>query len=258
MTLQSAIEHVNKEGNQAFIPYIMAGDGGLESLRPTILRLQQLGATAIEVGIPFTDPVADGPTIEAAGMRALAKGTNLTNVLQTLQSFAQDVTIPLVVMTYLNPILAYGAERFAKDAALAGVQGVIVPDMPLEESDIIFDALQKEQLALVQLVSLTSPPERVAKLAAASQGFVYAVTVNGITGARSSFADNLSDHFDALKTVSSVPVLAGFGISTPEHVKQFATLSDGVIVGSKIVDRLQAGDWETIEELISASKKVEV
>ena len=258
MTLQNAIERVNNEGNQAFIPYIMAGDGGLENLRATILRLQQLGATAIEVGIPFTDPVADGPTIEAAGMRSLKNGTNLTNVLQTLQSFANDVTIPLVIMTYLNPILAYGADCFAKDAKAAGVQGIIVPDMPLEERDIIFDALQKEQLALVQLVSLTSPPERVAKLAAASQGFVYAVTVNGITGARSSFAENLEHHFNALKAVSTVPVLAGFGISTPEHVKQFASLSDGVIVGSKIVDRLQADDWDTVAALIIASKKVEV
>jgi tryptophan synthase alpha chain len=258
MTLQQAIEQLNAQGGQAFIPYIMAGDGGLETLRDTILRLQSLGATAIEVGIPFTDPVADGPTIEAAGMRALKNGTTLTNVLNTLQSFAQDVTIPLVVMTYLNPILAYGADHFAHDAKLAGVRGVIVPDMPMEESDIIHDALKQQQLALVQLVSLTSPPERIAKLAATSEGFVYAVTVNGITGARSSFANNLEQHFKTLKQVSSVPVLAGFGISTPEHVQQFAEHSDGVIVGSKIVDCLQRGDWDTITKLIHSAKKLEV
>ena len=252
--LQQAIERVG----QAFIPYIMAGDGGLDRLEPTILMLQSLGATAIEVGIPFTDPVADGPTIEAAGMRALANGTNLTNVLQTLQSFAEKVEIPLVIMTYLNPILAYGAERFASDAKAAGVRGVIVPDMPFEESDIIHEALHSEQLDLVQLVSLTSPPERVAKLAAASEGFVYAVTVNGITGTRSSFADNLQQHFEQLKAVSNVPVLAGFGISTPAHIESFAGFSDGVIVGSKIVDCLTKNDWETIDALIQTTKKVEV
>ena len=252
--LQQAIEREK----QAFIPYIMAGDGGLETLRPTILKLQQLGVAAIEVGIPFTDPVADGPTIEAAGMRALKCGTNLTNVLQTLSAFADKLTIPLVVMTYLNPILAYGAERFAKDARVAGVRGVIVPDMPLEESDIIHAALKAEQIDLVQLVSLTSPKARIEKLASASEGFIYAVTVNGITGARASFADNLADHFTQLKAVSSVPVLAGFGISTPEHITQFAGFSDGVIVGSKVVDCLTKDDWTTIEQLIQTTKTLEV
>lgn len=252
--LQQAIESVG----QAFVPYIMAGDGGLEKLEPTILRLQQLGVTAIEVGIPFTDPVADGPTIEAAGMRALENGTNLTNVIQTLKGFAEKVEIPLVIMTYLNPILAYGAEQFAKDAKAAGVRGVIVPDMPFEESDIIADALKQQQIDLVQLVSLTSPPERIEKLAAASEGFIYAVTVNGITGARASFADNLEQHFRSLKAVSNVPVLAGFGISTPAHIESFAGFSDGVIVGSKIVDCLLQDDWATIEQLIQTTKNVEV
>ncbi|MER1999682.1 MAG: tryptophan synthase subunit alpha [Lysinibacillus sp.] len=254
----SELQQAIKNQKQAFIPYIMAGDGGLETLQPTILKLQQLGVSAIEVGIPFTDPVADGPTIEAAGMRALKCGTNLTNVLQTLSSFADKLTIPLIVMTYLNPILAYGAERFAKDARVAGVRGVIVPDMPLEESDIIHAALRAKQISLVQLVSLTSPKSRIEKLASASEGFIYAVTVNGITGARASFADNLAEHFAQLKAVSSVPVLAGFGISTPEHITQFAAFSDGVIVGSKIVDCLTKGDWTTIEQLIQTTKTLEV
>lgn len=252
--LQQAIEQVK----QAFIPYIMAGDGGLDKIEPTILRLQQLGATAIEVGIPFTDPVADGPTIEAAGMRALENGTNLTNVLKTLTTFAHKIEIPLVIMTYLNPILAYGSERFAHDAKAAGVRGVIVPDMPFEESEIIHDALKEQQIDLVQLVSLTSPPERIKKLAAASEGFIYAVTVNGITGARSSFAENLEKHFQQLKNVSKVPVLAGFGISTPAHIESFAAFSDGVIVGSTIVDCLTKDDWATIEELIQTTKCMEV
>ena len=258
MTLQQAIEAVNASGNKAFIPYIMAGDNGLETLRDTVLRLQEIGVTAIEVGIPFTDPVADGPTIEKAGERALANGTNLRNVLETLQSFAAEVTIPLIAMTYLNPILAYGAEAFARDAHEAGIRGLIVPDMPMEESGIIHEELRAQGISLVQLVSLTSPPERIAKLAQASEGFIYAVTVNGITGARAGFANNLAEHFAQLKSFSSIPVLAGFGISTPEHVEHFGTFSDGVIVGSKIVDSLAHGDWDTIGALVKAAKRMEV
>jgi len=258
MTLQQAIETVNASGAKAFIPYIMAGDNGLETLRDTVLRLQEIGVTAIEIGIPFTDPVADGPTIEKAGERALANGTNLRNVLETLQSFAHEVTIPLVAMTYLNPILAYGTQAFARDAREAGIRGLIVPDMPLEESGIIHEELRAESISLVQLVSLTSPPERIAKLAQASEGFIYAVTVNGITGARAAFANHLAEHFAQLKSFSTIPVLAGFGISTPEHVGHFGTFSDGVIVGSKIVDSLAHGDWDTIESLVKAARQMEV
>lgn len=250
MTLQQAIEAAGK----AFVPYIMAGDGGLDTLKPTILKLQTLGVTAIEVGIPFTDPVADGPTIEEAGERALKEGATLRSILQTLASFADEITVPLVAMTYLNPILAYGAEQFAADAYKAGVRGVIVPDMPYEEKDTIHAELKAANIALVQLISLTSPAERIEKLAAASEGFIYAVTVNGITGARAGFADNLEAHFAKLKAASSLPVLAGFGISTPEHVQKFNTFSDGVIVGSKIVNSLHTGDWATIEALVAASK----
>ncbi|MER1984258.1 MAG: tryptophan synthase subunit alpha [Solibacillus sp.] len=252
--LQQAIEQVDT----AFIPYIMAGDGGLDALKPTILRLQDLGVTAIEVGIPFTDPVADGPTIEAAGMRALAAGATLRNILETLTSFAGDITVPLVVMTYLNPILAYGADDFARDAYAAGIRGVIVPDMPFEESTIIHPALKENNIDLVQLISLTSDAARIEKLARASEGFIYAVTINGITGEQAQFATHLAEHFAKLKQHSQIPVLAGFGISNPEHIKHFSTFSDGVIVGSKIVDALKTQDWATIEALILATKQTEV
>lgn len=253
--LQQAIEKVLASGDKAFVPYIMAGDGGLATLKPTILRLQQLGVSAIEVGIPFSDPVADGPTIEQAGERALASGVTLRKIVKELASFREEITVPLVAMTYLNPILAYGIEEFAHDAKLAGIQGLIVPDMPFEEGALIQPALQAEGIALVQLVSLTSPPERIKKLATASEGFVYAVTVNGITGERASFANELAGHFEQLKALSQIPVLAGFGISTPEQVKSFAEYADGVIVGSKIVTALEQQDWATIEALVQASKK---
>ena len=252
--LKEAILSVISSGDKAFIPYIMAGDGGLEKLKPTILKLQQLGVTAIEVGIPFTDPVADGPTIERAGERALASGTNLRKVIDTLTSFADDITVPLVAMTYLNPILAYGVEKFAADANLAGIRGLIIPDMPLEESEIVHPSLSNAGISLVQLVSLTSTPERMERLTKSSEGFIYAVTVNGITGARTSFANELVEHFNKIQSYTDTPVLAGFGISTPNHVKDFGSFCSGVIVGSKIVDSLVNDDWATIEALVGASK----
>ncbi|TSI07500.1 tryptophan synthase subunit alpha [Lysinibacillus sp. BW-2-10] len=252
--LKDAILATTANGDKAFVPYIMAGDGGLEKLQSTILKLQELGVTAIEVGIPFTDPVADGPTIERAGERALANGTTLRKVIETLAGFASEIKVPLVAMTYLNPILAYGVEQFAQDASAAGIRGVIIPDMPLEEKDIIHPALQEANIALIQLVSLTSTPERVERLTKASEGFIYAVTVNGITGARSSFANELEEHFAKIQDYTDTPVLAGFGISSPDHVKSFGAFCSGVIVGSKIVDSLANDDWATIEELVLASK----
>lgn len=255
-TLQQAIEEAKIAGNKAFIPYIMAGDGGLETLKPKILKLQQMAVTAIEVGIPFTDPVADGPTIEQAGERALAKGVTLRKVLEALASFKKEIQVPLIVMTYFNPVLAFGLEAFAKACVAGGVKGLIVPDVPLEESAVLCDTLNPHGIDIVQLVSLTSPPERIVRIAAASQGFVYAVTVNGITGARTAFANNLHDHFARLREASQIPVLAGFGISTPEQVVNMGALSDGVIVGSAIVTALHEGNLEKIEALVSASKDV--
>lgn len=252
--ITEAIRKTKARGEKAFVPYIMAGDGGLEKLKPTILKLQEIGVTAIEVGIPFTDPVADGPTIERAGERALAHGTTLKTVIETLTQFADQITVPLVTMTYLNPILAYGVEQFAEDAIKAGIRGAIIPDMPLEERDIVYPVLKNAGIDLIQLVSLTSTPERIERLTKASEGFIYAVTVNGITGERSAFADELEQHFKKIKSYTDTPILAGFGISTPEHVKSFASFSDGVIVGSKIVDSLVKDDWTTIEELVNASK----
>jgi len=256
--LQSAIEEQVATGGRAFIPYIMAGDGGLAKLREQLLFLQEAGATAVELGIPFSDPVADGPTIQEAGKRALAEGVSLRGVLAEVASLQDEVTIPIVLMTYLNPVFQYGIEAFSKDCSDAGVSGLIVPDLPLEESSIVHSDLKKNDIALIQLVSLTSPQERIERIAKASEGFLYAVTVTGITGARAEFAANVGDHLAKLKEVSSVPVMAGFGISTPEQVREMGKLADGVIVGSRIVDALHTADLDSIRELIAASKAVEV
>jgi tryptophan synthase alpha chain len=250
-TLQQAIEAVSAE--KAFIPYMMAGDGGLENIKKQILFLQQNGATAIEVGIPFSDPVADGPVIQAAGIRALQAGANLRNILAQLKAIKDEVTVPLVVMTYLNPIINFGIEAFAEAAQEANVKGLIIPDMPLEESALIKPALAGKDIALVQLISLTSPQARIDKLAAAAEGFIYAVTVNGITGARKGFDESLHTHLAQLKSSSNIPVLAGFGISTREHVEDMNRTVDGVIVGSAIVQAFHEGRDADIVALMKAA-----
>ena len=252
--LTNAINNCVQRGDKAFVPYIMAGDDGLQTLKRNILFLQEIGVTAIELGIPFSDPVADGPVIQEAGERALAHGVTLRSVMKELEVIRPEITVPIVIMTYLNPIISYGIAEFIKDCGTSGVSGLIVPDLPLEESDLLLNGLEGSGIALVPLVSLTSPPERIQKITAAGEGFIYAVTVNGITGVRDGFDDDLAAHLKQLKEISPVPVLAGFGISTPEQVESIGALADGVIVGSAIVTALHKEDWDTIEKLVNASK----
>lgn len=247
-TLQQVIEQKNEQGEKAFIPYIMAGDGGLTHTKETIRYLQKLGATAIEVGIPFSDPVADGPVIEKAGLRALAEGTNLRAILAMLEELKDDVQIPLILMTYLNPLVHFGLQDFVYAATKANVKGLIIPDMPLEERDLIQPFLEGSDIALVQLVSLTSSQERIEQIAAAAEGFIYAVTVNGTTGGQKDFQDHVVQHLQTIKEQVSLPVLAGFGISNRQTAEKMSKGIDGVIVGSAIVDALHRKDYDTIEQ----------
>lgn len=252
--LENALQAELDKGNKLFIPYVMAGDGSMEAFISTLKLLEESGATAIEVGIPFSDPVADGPTIQEAGKRALENGTTLQKVFKLLKERREEIGIPLVFMTYINPIYKYGVERFFRDCEKVGVDGVIIPDLPLEHHDLVRGPSQENGIAIVQLATLTSPLERIKELASATEGFLYAVTVNGITGTRDGFADNISTHLNTLKENCPVPVLAGFGISTPEHVRNMGKSCDGVVVGSKIIDLIQLNSFNEIKELIGASK----
>lgn len=254
--LETALKTELELGNKVFIPYIMAGDGGVDELIPTLQRLEGHGATAVEIGIPFSDPVADGPTIQEAGKRALKHGTTLADVLDVLKENRLKVGIPLVFMTYINPIFRYGVSRFFRDCREAGVDGLIIPDLPLEHLDLIEADAVEQGIAIIQLATLTSSEERIKELARRSEGFLYAVTVKGITGARKEFDGVISRHLNLLKEHSPVPVLAGFGISSPDHVKSMSQSCDGVVVGSSIIDLIQEGDEEAIKSLMDASKGV--
>lgn len=239
-------------GKNLFVPYIVAGDGGYERLKKTITFLEDTGVSAIELGIPFSDPVADGPTIQVAGRRALNAGISLRGVLDFLADFTER-SVPIVLMTYINPIYAYGVKEFAKKCRAVNVSGIIVPDVPMEEEALIADALSEHDIAFIRLAALTSTPERIEEIARRSEGFLYAVSVTGTTGARRAHEKRVYDYLRTLKAKSNVPVLAGFGVSNPEQAKTLGEACDGVIVGSKIVELLGDDNFDAIQTLIEES-----
>ncbi|ASK61458.1 tryptophan synthase subunit alpha [Virgibacillus phasianinus] len=251
--IDEAFQEKLAKDQKLFIPYIMAGDGGLDNLDERIEFLQSCGASAVELGIPFSDPVADGPTIQNAGLRALKNGTSLSSVLQTLTGRKTERTIPIILMTYFNPVYIYGIERFTNDCAEAGVDGVIIPDLPLEEERLIERFLQEKSIAFVRLAALTSNESRLAEIAKRTEGFLYAVSVTGTTGAKSSHSGNVKGFLQGLKKIANVPVLAGFGVSNADQAKELGGNCDGVIVGSKIVDLFHEGKRDEIKSLIENS-----
>ncbi len=235
----------------------MGGDGGLEKLKERIRFLDEAGASIVEIGIPFSDPVADGPTIQRAGKRALDGGVTLKGIFQALAEVRKEVQIPFVLMTYLNPVLAFGKERFIERCLEVGVDGIIVPDLPYEEQNIIAPLLQEVNIALIPLVTVTSSIERIEKITSESEGFVYAVTVAGVTGVRQNFKDEIHSYLEKVKSHTHLPVVAGFGISTKEHVEEMITICDGVVVGSKVIELLENEKREEICEFIQATKQKE-
>lgn len=246
-------EHLQaiKDGKRGiFVPYIMAGDHeqGLDDLFDTIQLLEESGASAIEVGIPWSDPVADGPVIEMAGQRSLAKGVTLTAIVKKLQE--QETKIPLVIMTYINPVYQYGIEAFINELASTSVKGLIIPDLPNEHADMIAPYLKESDIALVPLVSLTTGIERQKTLIQEAEGFIYAVAINGVTGKMGNYRDDLDQHLATLRDLGTIPVLTGFGVSTKEDIDRFNQVSDGVIVGSKIVRDLHEGKTSDVKDFV--------
>ena len=252
--IEQSFKVLKEQDRKAFIPYIMAGDGGLNNLTERLITLEKFGATLIEVGVPFSDPVADGPIIQQAGIRALQNGTTLRGIIAEIAKARQVVSVPIVLMTYLNPIYSYGISKFAQDIANAGVDGCIIPDLPVEEEDLIAGELEDGGIELIRLVTLTSPIERIKEISNRGKGFLYTVTVKGITGARNEFAQEVVEFLKKVKEVSPIPVVAGFGISSEKQINELTPHCDGVIVGSKIVDLLHKGDINGLESFMSVLK----
>lgn len=229
---------LKSQNKKAFIPYIMAGEPSLEKTKETVLMLEKCGADIVELGVPFTDPLADGPTIQKAAERALRAGVTLRKVIWFVKDLRQSTTIPVVLMTYYNPVFKYGEENFIKDASGAGVDGVIIPDLPPDEAEKLIRLSKKAGLSTIFLLAPTSTEERIKKVARASTGFIYYVSITGITGSKLSPDSSIRESINNIRKVSDKPVAVGFGISTPDEAKTVSGLADGVIVGSAIVKKL--------------------
>jgi tryptophan synthase alpha chain len=236
--LASSLARVKGDGGRAFVPYVT---GGLPGVDEGLLRdLAAAGADAIEVGLPFSDPVMDGAVIQESSRRALAAGATPGSILKRVGNSGVDV--PVALMTYVNPVLAYGIERFASDAAAAGVSGVIVPDLPVDEADDWLKVAAASNLSPILLAAPNSAPARLRLIAEASRGFVYCVSTMGVTGARDALAGSAHGVIEALRPLTDTPLLVGVGISTPDQAAAAAAFADGVIVGSALVEPLLRGD----------------
>lgn len=234
--IQQRFSDLQAQGRCALMPFLMAGDPDLEATRATLLALQAQGADLVELGIPYSDPLADGPVIQAAASRALAAATTPAKVLAMLTSLRGELTMPVVLFTYSNPLLNWGMEAFCRDAAAAGAAGLVVPDLPLEEAEKLSQIAASQGLDLVLLVAPTTPPERMARIHAASRGFTYLVSVTGVTGVRTSLESRVGPLVAQLKAQGGTPVAVGFGISGPEQARQVRDWgADGAIVGSALV-----------------------
>lgn len=229
---------VRSDGDVNLIPYVMAGFPDTASSARLANRFAAAGAAAVEIGVPFSDPLADGPVIQAAGQRALEQGMTMRGALEVA---AQVSGAPVVLMTYLNPVLSYRPERFAADAAAAGVSGVIIPDLPAEEAGGISRALREAGLDSVFLVAPTTDEDRMAEICGHSSGFVYCVTLTGTTGARSELPETLGALLDRVRRHTPLPVAAGFGISRPEHIRALRGHADAAVVASALLAEVMAG-----------------
>lgn len=247
---------LRRKGEKALVAYIAAGDPSLEETPAIMQAISEGGADLIELGLAFSDPLADGPTIQAGSQRALAAGATTERVFAMVaQTRRQGFTTPLLIMTYYNLLLRPGVDAFCQQAKAAGIDGLIIPDVPMEEADELLEATGKAGLDLVQFVAPTSTPDRIQKLAQLASGFVYCVSLTGVTGERAALPARFREIVLEAKRHTETPVCVGFGISRPEQVREVCEIADGVIVGSAIV-RLcgEAGAAERIRSYVSELK----
>ncbi|MGF1460945.1 MAG: tryptophan synthase subunit alpha [Leptolyngbyaceae cyanobacterium] len=227
----------------ALIPFVTAGDPNLDATVTALKALDRCGADLLELGVPYSDPLADGPVIQAAATRALQNGTTLDDVLNLVKTVAPELSAPIILFTYYNPILNRGIDTFFKDIAAAGAKGLVVPDLPLEEVSAVTQSATQHGIEVILLVAPTSPKERIRAIAEQAQGFIYLVSVTGVTGVRSEVQGRVKDLLDELRGITDKPVAVGFGVSQPEQAAQLrAWGADGVVVGSAFVKRLASAE----------------
>ena len=238
------------EGRKAFVAYVMAGDPDYETSLALVRGLPGAGVDVIELGLPFTDPMADGPTIQLAGQRALEAGQTLEKTLDLVRAFREaDTTTPIVLMGYYNPIYSRGVERFLEEARGAGIDGLIVVDLPPEEDDELCVPAQAAGLNFIRLATPTTDDRRLPRVLQNTSGFVYYVSITGITGAAEAQAGDVGPEVARIKAATDLPVVVGFGIKTPETAKGIAGVADGAVVGSAIVQRI--GEGASVEDVLA-------
>lgn len=244
---------LKRQKKKAFIVFITAGDPNLSVTKKLILEFEKTGVDLIEIGIPFSDPLADGPTIQASSSRALKNKVTLHSIIRAVSSLKNRVKIPLVFMTYYNPVFNYGLKKFVSDCKRAGVSGVIIPDMPYEESSGLRKIAKKADFSIIFLAAPTSTRKRLVKISKVSRGFIYFVSLTGVTGARKMMPRDLVENVKKLKRLTKKPVCVGFGVSDPKQAKNVARIADGVIVGSAIVKLIGK---KSIKKAISFVRKL--
>jgi tryptophan synthase alpha chain len=253
--IDRAFSACRSAGRKALVSFVSAGDPDLEATARLVHAIAVAGTDVVELGVPFSDPMADGPTIQEASQRALASGTSLAGILGLVRAVRRICDVPLVLFSYYNVVYQFGVERLAAAAAAAGVDGVLLVDVPLEELPEVQPALDRFGLPAIRLVAPTTPPERIARITAGAAGFVYCITVTGVTGTRAELPADLGALLQRVRAVSPVPVVAGFGIASPEMARAVAVHADGVVVGSALV-KLMAGPGSPDERIADCARFV--
>jgi tryptophan synthase alpha chain len=238
--IRHKFQELEARGAKAFIPFIVAGDPDLESTIRVVPELERAGAHVVELGVPFSDPVADGPVIQRAGARSLQHGYSMADYLQAIQAIRRDTELPLLLFSYFNPIYQYGIEELARDAHAAGADGILVTDMIPEEGEEYCASLERNELDSVFLVAPTSNPERIVAITRCSRGFIYVVSRTGVTGEQQQLSAAVLPTVQRVRNCSRLPIAVGFGISRPEHVREVWGICDGAVVGSAIVSMMES------------------
>lgn len=238
--IEKTFETLKEKGGAALVGFVTAGDPDRGISENIINAMCEGGIDILELGVPFSDPTADGPVIQRSSSRALRQGMTLSGVLEMVAGLRKKFAIPVIVFSYYNPILAYGNRRFYKDAVSAGADGVLVVDLPPEESDELTDLFDDAGFSLIRLVAPTTPKQRMGRIAASASGFIYLVSKTGVTGSDGLDATDINIHMDLLKSVTKLPVCVGFGISTPDDVARMAKMADGVVIGSAFERTIEA------------------
>ena len=248
--IDTLFDELRESGKKAFMPFVTAGDPDLDFTARVIRRLVDSGASMCEVGIPYSDPIADGPVIQASYTRALEKNLKVSEVLEMLGRLTPELAAPVVTMCSFSIIYRHGLDAYVSRAKEAGVAGAIVPDLPVEEADALAEICRREDFSLIQLITPTTPRERAKRIAAKTTGFIYYVSIAGITGERKELPPEIVDNVGWLRQQTDLPICIGFGVSRPEHVRMLSPVADGLIVGSAIVRRISESSTKSNEQVL--------